>query len=288
MTDVGHGGNNSYLLCSSGGKDVGSCCNENGGWNVIRLFVGVEVGKTKAKRTLMAMKRVFLLLVSVLVLLGLFACEEEGTPVDPFEGRPVDTAQVCFVQQVLPIFLTKCAFSGCHDSRTKADGYDLSSYDAIMRKGIRPGDPKHSKIYTSLIATGEDRMPPAPYPPLPEDEILVIRNWILQGAQNTDCSGGVCDTLNMSYASDIEPILRSYCIGCHSGTSPSGGILLDNYQSVKTIALSGRLYGAVAHLPGYKAMPPGGSSLDSCAIAKIGAWVRQGCPPVAAKEEGAH
>ncbi len=135
---------------------------------------------------------------------------------------------------------------------------------------------------------GDDdyRMPPPPYPPLSQDKIDLIYRWIAEGAQNTQCdstggdsSGDDCDTLNMSYAQDIQPILSTNCVGCHSSSAPSGGIVLDNYNSVKSVASSGRLYGSVAHLAGYKPMPPE-EQLDNCSILKIKAWIDQGTPPM--------
>jgi len=135
----------------------------------------------------------------------------------------------------------------------------------------------------------EYRMPPPPYPPLPQDKIDLIYRWIAEGAQNTQCdstgggsggSGGSdCDTLNMSYAQDIQPILSTNCVGCHTSSAPSGGVALDTYNSVKSVASSGRLYGTVAHLSGYKPMPPE-RQLDNCSILKIKAWINQGMPPL--------
>jgi hypothetical protein len=41
---------------------------------------------------------------------------------------------VCFNTVILPFFSTNCATSGCHDSKTKAEGYDLSNYKSIISK----------------------------------------------------------------------------------------------------------------------------------------------------------
>jgi len=34
---------------------------------------------------------------------------------------------ICFDSQVLPIIYSNCAESGCHDSKTRAEGYELST-----------------------------------------------------------------------------------------------------------------------------------------------------------------
>ena len=35
-----------------------------------------------------------------------------------------------------------------------------------------------------------------------------------------------CDTTNVSYATDVWPIIESNCVVCHSGAAPSGNIKL--------------------------------------------------------------
>lgn len=87
-----------------------------------------------------------------------------------------------------------------------------------------------------------------------------------------------CDTINMSYSSDIQVILSSHCYECHSGVSPISGIHLSDYDTLKSIALSGRLLGALKHLDGYTPMPYMRDMLDTCTINKIESWVNDGAP----------
>jgi cytochrome c5 len=42
------------------------------------------------------------------------------------------------------------------------------------------------------------------------------------------------------------------------------------------MATSGRLYGSMAHLTGFAAMPPSGGKVDDCTLATIQAWKQQG------------
>ncbi len=89
---------------------------------------------------------------------------------------------------------------------------------------------------------------------------------------------GGCDTSNVKYAADIAPIIQASCFnGCHNGNSPSAGFRLDSYAAVKAKVDQGRLYGAVAQLAGFSAMPVGGK-LSDCNISKIKAWVDAGAP----------
>jgi hypothetical protein len=89
-----------------------------------------------------------------------------------------------------------------------------------------------------------------------------------------------CDTVGMQYNRDIVPILEGNCYRCHGtgNTAGSGGILLEGYDNIKVYALDGRLYGNVAHLPGYNPMPYESPMLDQCTIDKIHDWTLQGSP----------
>ena len=92
----------------------------------------------------------------------------------------------------------------------------------------------------------DKRMPQAPNAPLTQAQIQLIAKWILQGAKNLECdpNAGTCNTDNISYSQFIKPTLTNTCIGCHSGSAPSGGVTLNTYQGVRAVALDGRLYGA--------------------------------------------
>jgi hypothetical protein len=77
------------------------------------------------------------------------------------------------------------------------------------------------------------------------------------------------------YSQDVVPILQYACIGCHSGSSPQGGISLDTYDRVKAVAQTGQLLGSIKHSPGYRPMPPSGKLPDST-ICIIETWIQQG------------
>ena len=87
-----------------------------------------------------------------------------------------------------------------------------------------------------------------------------------------------CDTVNMSYANDIVPILQSNCYSCHGNgnTGGSGGILLDGYSNLLPHVNDGSLRGVTTHSPGYTAMPYGLPKLDDCTINKIIDWINHG------------
>lgn len=90
-----------------------------------------------------------------------------------------------------------------------------------------------------------------------------------------------CDTNNLTFSSSVKPVLQQYCYTCHSNNSAAsfgGNIKLEDYADVKISADNGKLYGTVAHLPGYSPMPKGGSKLDDCDISMIKTWIDSGAP----------
>lgn len=198
-------------------------------------------------------------------------------------GQPIDTT-VCFERDILPILRSSCAMSGCHDSQTHEEGIDLTSYVSMQNSKKRlvvAHDVQGSKLYKAITEDegDDDRMPPPPRPRLTDDQIALIRRWILEGATNRDCSQDStgCDVSNVTYAKTIQPILQNNCLGCHSGSAPTAGISLVGYTNVKKLADDGRLVGVTSHAQGYIAMPPGGT-LQNCAIEQIKKWVENGAP----------
>ena len=88
---------------------------------------------------------------------------------------------------------------------------------------------------------------------------------------------GVCtDTTATSYSKKVIPVFQQYCYSCHTGSFPSGNILMGTYTADKTVAQSGKLYGSISHTSGYAPMPQGGGTLSSCQIAAIKQWIDGG------------
>lgn len=87
-----------------------------------------------------------------------------------------------------------------------------------------------------------------------------------------------CDTTAVAYSTSVVPILSASCYSCHAGTSPSGGIRLDNHGSVAAYVGNGKLMGAITHSPGYSAMPKNAGKLSNCKINTIQKWIDDGAP----------
>src|SRR5262245_28125926 len=72
---------------------------------------------------------------------------------------------------------------GCHGSKTKTSGLDLSSREAALRGGsrgpaLKPGLPAETLILDRIL---KNQMPPTG--PLPDSEREILRRWIEAGAR---------------------------------------------------------------------------------------------------------
>jgi Planctomycete cytochrome C len=230
------------------------------------------------------MKKIVFLLLTLILIGYLFdACKHEPLGTDlPIVDTIVGGAQGCstdtvyFQNKILPLIISSCAKSGCHDAITRADGKEFTSYAKIMSGGdIRPGRPDNSDLYEVITETDPGkRMPRPPSAPLTTAEKDLIRKWILQGARNNACND--CDTTTITYSGAVLPIINNNCKGCHNPSFLSSGLDLTNYSVVRSIALNGKLMGSVDHLPGFPPMPKGGAKLNDCKITQIRKWIAAG------------
>lgn len=202
----------------------------------------------------------------------------------PDTSHPCDPDTVYFEMDVLPILMSSCGKSGCHDA-TAQDGVRLDSYEAVMTSNvIRPGNPNDSELYEKILETDPEKiMPPPPDSPLDPAQMEIIRKWIAQGAQNLYCDAA-CDTVNVTFNGTIWPeIIQKHCFGCHNGPNASGGIHLENYNDVSAAAnilpgQPGSLMGAITHAAGNSPMPQNQPQLPDCKISQVRNWISLGKP----------
>lgn len=222
-----------------------------------------------------------LLILASLLPVALVGCKHETDFVpEPSISVNCDPDTIYFQNDILPLLLSSCATSGCHDNATAEHGVILTSYSQIMQTGkIKPGDPNDSEIIEVLTKNDpDDIMPPPPKQPLDPALIQMIKTWIQQGAINNRCDSKDCDSLNVTYTSTIQPMMQSHCVGCHSGPTPDGNVKLDSYSAISGYVQSGQFYGSVTHQPGFTAMPYNGNKLSDCQIAQIKKWINDGYP----------
>lgn len=90
-----------------------------------------------------------------------------------------------------------------------------------------------------------------------------------------------------SYAKDVKPFLTKYCVSCHMGEKPKGGVTLDSFEGLtknakKKVVVAGKptmsLLVTSMEKQGEKKMPPRKEKNQPTAaeIAKIKAWITAG------------
>lgn len=91
-----------------------------------------------------------------------------------------------FNTQVKPILNSKCIT--CHGGVKKKSGFSVLFRSEAMgiaesgKRSIIPGDPDNSEMIRRLTSKDPDERMPYKHPPLTEDEISILRQWIRQGA----------------------------------------------------------------------------------------------------------
>lgn len=187
---------------------------------------------------------------------------------------PEDTT-ICFERDILPIFQSNCAMSGCHDAITHAENYRLYSYTTIVARGVRPGNASGSRLLSEIT---NGNMPPNPMPKLTAAQIKLLTRWINEGAKNGTNCPVKCDSTKYSFSKNLQPILQNRCVGCHNASNKGGGIDLSSYTGVKATVTSNRLMGSLYWTSGFSAMPKGGNKLSACEIAQFQKWINAGSP----------
>lgn len=196
----------------------------------------------------------------------------------PMTTHPCSPDTVYFEQDLLPLIQSNCANPNCHDNITHKEGVYLTSYEYVLTTGgVRLTSPSSSKLYTSTNPNSGERMPPPPAPALTTQQRALLLKWIQQGAQDLHCDAP-CDTTAFTYTTSIKPIISLYCVGCHSGSAPSGNINYSTYAGIKASVDNGKFWGSITHAAGIKPMPypQGSSKLPDCETIKIRKWIQAG------------
>ena len=239
----------------------------------------------------MQKKLLFVFLTLFLFFILIWSCKHEPEklagpappgpgPPDPPIGNPCDPDTVYFERDLLPILQSTCAQPGCHDAITMEDGVRLTDYNSVMQTTeVEPFNPGESKIYKVITEDEpDDRMPPQPANPMSAENIDLVYKWIAQGAQNLFCDEEECDTLDVTYTTPVSGIIQKHCLGCHNDNNMLGGLSLQGYNNVATVASDGRLLGVVRHEAGFPAMPKNSAQISDCKILQLEIWTNNGTP----------
>ena len=117
--------------------------------------------------------------------------------------------------------------------------------------------------------------PPSTMINLTDNQISKVATWIDQGARNNACEDLVCDSVDISFAEHVLPLIEQHCKGCHLGNGSSGGFPLTNYEQISGIS-GFALFEVMNHENGFSAMPPNIPKLDSCKLQVVRVWIEEG------------
>jgi uncharacterized membrane protein len=104
------------------------------------------------------------------------------------DKNTIPSSNVSFSKNIQPVFLVKCAGSGCHDDISKAGSLSLTSYISVTQSPVIvvKGSPETSELVWAIKGqSGASPMPPPPnITPLTSNQITGIQTWIKEGAKN--------------------------------------------------------------------------------------------------------
>jgi hypothetical protein len=217
--------------------------------------------------------------ISIILFLPLFLCSCVHDPIIPniSLSEACDLGFVDFTNDVLPLLNNSCATINCHDEITHEDGLRLTSYNGIMEDDefVVAGDYKDSELYESITENinDDDFMPPtnSGIAPLTNSQIQMLKDWIIQGALETDCG---CDTTSYSFTDDVLPIFNSNCLSCHAGNNTSTTLALTDYSEIYESILNGNSMSRI-NSDSSDIMPTSGK-MDECKIRIIERWIENG------------
>jgi len=236
----------------------------------------------KGKKTI-RISLMLLLAASVLVVVQT-RCRHDGLNVATLD-------KVCYERDIAPIFLNSCGITGCHSQGRGKAGYVFTDYTDVM-KAITPFNAQKSKAYQAITGKAFVQLMP-PSGALTENERILIRVWIDQGAVNTTCTtsttGGTTPPITggsnsgdpVCFTRDLLPVLSSSCgiTGCHDQTTRRDGYVINSYASIMSNLVkagsptTSKLYTSVNN----NSMPPSGyAKLTQAVKDSIYNWIKNG------------
>ncbi|MEI6239976.1 MAG: c-type cytochrome domain-containing protein [Planctomycetia bacterium] len=223
-------------------------------------------------------------------------------PVRPAPG-------ISFTRQVAPLLVTHCG--GCHVTGRKG-GFQMASYDALMKTGVVQRGVGDSSRLVEVIETGD--MPRGGGKVAPQDLALLVA-WINTGASFDGpdplaplgqtpgaapaATAGMTAPVasapvvlkpgDVSFAFDVAPVLLKNCAGCHDDDDPEARLSMHTFARFARGGESGAAFVAgrgadsllVRKIKGASGiegqrMPIGRPPLPADVIALVEKWIDQG------------
>jgi len=132
--------------------------------------------------------------------------------VQPVASHPLSAAVAgaspVFATEIRPILAARCY--GCHGPEVQQNGLRLDSLKAILAgsetgKVVAPGSSDKSRLMRRLLALDRPQMPYGG-PPLPAEQIALIRHWIDSGAPGPDSNAPLPPTAPVKHWAYVPPV----------------------------------------------------------------------------------
>jgi hypothetical protein len=190
---------------------------------------------------------------SMLLLLWMFPClmAAERPGIDTSRIPLPVPRKVDFERDVYPIFKEACI--SCHGPDKQRGRYRMDTREGAFKvmkdygPAIVPGRSEESAIIHMVCNLIDEMLmpPPSDKPgesePLTPEQIGILRAWIDQGAEWPD--GPIQDRVRpVTFAADVDPILKAACAQCHSGADAAGGF---SVESLARVMSGGEFYGRI-------------------------------------------
>ena len=134
--------------------------------------------------------------------------EPAQAQVVPVAAHPHENGSGIFASEIRPILAARCY--PCHGPELQQNGLRLDSLAAILKGSangsvVIPGDSEKSPLVRRIL--GLDR-PQMPYggPPLPADDVELIRKWIDQGARGPDSAAPIAAANPVKHWAYVKPV----------------------------------------------------------------------------------
>jgi hypothetical protein len=174
----------------------------------------------------------------------------------------------------------------CHNGAMAQGKLRLDSVEAILKGGmsgavVQPGDSASSLVVKRAVSTApEMRMPPTGAL-LEASKVDVVKRWIDSLPRQNAKKAPDFDT-------QVEPILKANCTGCHSGASAKGQLRLDAGRLAARVITPGnadasRIIHRIEGRGNERRMPLGGQPLKPADVAVLKDWINSGASWPAAK-----
>ncbi len=185
-----------------------------------------------------------------------------GGVVAPMNAGADETpAPVSYHREIQPIFARHCL--GCHQEAKPQGGYVMTRFDRLLAGGesgepaVVPGDPEAGTLLVQITPVDGVAEMPKKGPPLPEQDISLIRRWIVEGARDDSPSSAI------AFTRDTPPVYtRAPAITSIDATSVGNLIAVAGFHEVILLdaasgATVGRLVGRSERIESVRFSPDG-------------------------------